>query len=223
MINSLSDHFPVFYIEETKQSKVKLPEIVTRKINSKTIPSFCKMLQSTSWKNVLNEVNPSVAFNNFYEKLNAVRDIAFPEIKIKPKPTKFQHSPFMTLGLQISQKRKEKLFAKKVKCSSENNLEKFKAYNTLYNKIRRAAKKMYYTDQFNKFIKNSKETWKVIREIIGTNKQKDQLPEFFKCNGQVISDYMEIANGFNNFFSQVGPDLASEIGPSDKNYNDYPN
>ena len=32
---------------------------------------------------------------------------------------------------------------------------------------------------------------------------------------------MEIANGFNNFFSQVGPDLASEIGPSDKNYNDY--
>ena len=221
LINSLSDHFPVFYIEETKQSKVKLPEIVTRKINSKIIPSFCKMLQSTSWKNVINEVNPSVAFNNFYEKLNAVRYIAFPEIKIKPKPTKFQHSPFMTLGLQISQKRKEKLFAKKVKCSSENNLEKFKAYNTLYNKIRRAAKKMYYTDQFNKFIKNSKETWKVIREIIGTNKQKDQLPEFFKCNGQVISDYMEIANGFNNFFSQVGPDLASEIGPSDKNYNDY--
>ena len=221
IINSLSDHFPVFYIEETKQPKAKLPETVTRNINCKTIPPFCKLLQSTSWHNVVNESNPKIAFDNFFEKINGVRDISFPEIKMKPKVNRFKHSPFMTKGLLVSHKRKERLFAKKVKNPSDINLNKFKVYNTIYNKVRRSAKIKYYDNQFNKFIKNSKQTWKVIREIIGSKKQKDQLPDFFRSDGRIISDYLEIANGFNNFFSQVGPNLASEIGVSELHYESY--
>ena len=36
-----------------------------------------------------------------------------------------------------------------------------------------------------------------------------------------MSDYLEIANGFNDFFSQVGPNLASEIDNSNLDYNTY--
>ena len=172
-------------------------------------------------ENVVNENNPKNAFDNLYEKINAARDIAFPEIKLKQKSPKFEHSPFMTKGLQISQKNKEKLYSKKVKFPSTTNKEKFKLYNNFYNKTRRAAKKMYYDNQFSKFIKNSKQTWKVIREIIGHKKQTDHLPEFFRSDGQLISDYLEIANGFNNFFSEIGPKLASEIDASDISYKDY--
>ena len=35
---------------------------------------------------------------------------------------------------------------------------KFKIYNTLYNKLRREAKKIYYDDQFKNYSKNSKQT-----------------------------------------------------------------
>ena len=38
LINSLSDHFPVFYIEDNKHKKTLLPDKVTRKINKDTIP-----------------------------------------------------------------------------------------------------------------------------------------------------------------------------------------
>ena len=38
--NSLSDQFPVFYIEEGKHRKVEMPEKYIRKINQKTIPAF---------------------------------------------------------------------------------------------------------------------------------------------------------------------------------------
>ena len=64
-------------------------------------------------------------------------------------------------------------------------------------------------------IVNNHGHWSLIREIIGSKKNKNLLPDFFKENGQIITDYLEIANGFNNFFSQVGPKRASEIGPSD--------
>ena len=57
IINSLSDHFPVVYFEEGKYQKVQLPDRNTRKINTKTIPAFCKILRSTSWGNVTSEEN----------------------------------------------------------------------------------------------------------------------------------------------------------------------
>ena len=101
------------------------------------------------------------------------------------------------------------------------NLEIFKIYNKIYNKLRRAAKKLYYKSQFDKFAKNSKQTWSVIREVIGTSKHKDQIPTFFEKNGQVISDCLEIVNGFNGFFAGIGPKLAAEIGPSDISFESY--
>ena len=172
LINSLSDHFPVFYIEEGRHKKFELPDTLTRKINSKTIPAFCDLLKSASWRNVTNENNPEISFNNFFETLNSIRDISFPEIKVKSRQIKFKHSPWMTNGLKISQKQKEKLFSKKIKFPNELNLQKFKNYNKLYNKLRRAAIKMYYDEQFKKFAKNSKKTWSVIREVLGTKNRK---------------------------------------------------
>ena len=80
---------------------------------------------------------------------------------------------------------------------------------------------LHYDHEFKKYSKNIKETWCVIREVIGTKKQKDQIPEFFKENGQFINDYLEIANGFNTFFSQIGPKLASDIPASDTCFKDF--
>ena len=45
-----------------------------------------------------------------------------------------------------------------------------------------------------------KKTWSVIREIIGKHKSKEQIPAYFQHNGKIISDYLDIADGFNDFF-----------------------
>ena len=51
----LSDHYPVFYIEQTKVQR-SVPEIIkTRKINNETTKSFCDLLESAPWNNVINE------------------------------------------------------------------------------------------------------------------------------------------------------------------------
>ena len=57
--------------------------------------------------------------------------------------------------------------------------------------------------------------------MIGSCKQKDQLPNFFLKNGNIIKDTLEIANGFNTFFAGIGPKLASEIEPSDINFETF--
>ena len=103
IINSFSDHFSVFYIDNVKQPVSQLPDKVTRKIIPNTIPAFCKLLQSTKWTSVIGQQNPKIAFDNFFEKINSARDIVFPEVRIKQRLNKFHHSPWMSKGLIISQ------------------------------------------------------------------------------------------------------------------------
>ena len=99
----------------------------------------------------------------FFEVFNSARDVAFPEVIVKQKHIKTSHSPWMTLGLRVSQKRKEKLFSKNIKKRTDTNKLHFKNYNTIYNKLRRAANQLYYNNQFSKFTRNCKQTWSVIR------------------------------------------------------------
>ena len=114
LISSLSDHFPVFYFEESKQKNENPQEIYKRKVNNTTIETFCNTIKSTSWVNVTNENSPKISFDKFFEKINSSVDLSFPFIKIKSKPKKFKHSPWMSSGLFISHRKKEKLFAKKI-------------------------------------------------------------------------------------------------------------
>ena len=67
-------------------------------------------------------------------------------------------------------------------------------------------------------VKILKKTWAVIRDIIGAKSEKSQIPDYFRTDNNIVTDNLDIANGFNNFFSQIGPNLASEIPESDSTY-----
>ena len=63
---------------------------------------------------------------------------------------------------------------------------------------------------------NVKETWKILNEVINKHKNKPTYPEYFIKNNKRISKKDDIANGFNNFFTNVGSNLAKHI-PLPKN------
>ena len=54
-------------------------------------------------------------------------------------------------------------------------------------------------------VKIPKNTWAVIRDIIGAKSEKSQIPDYFRTDNNVVTDKLDIANGFNNFFSQISP------------------
>jgi len=66
-----------------------------------------------------------------------------------------------------------------------------------------------------------KQTWKTINDIIGRGKTKDAKKKFKTDSGSHITNPQEITNHFNNFFVNIGPDLASNIRNSGKDYFDY--
>ena len=60
-----------------------------------------------------------------------------------------------------------------------------------------------------------KRTWATMKEIIGSKRSSGaSFPKRLVVNNFEIFDQMTIAENFNNFFSEIGPKLASKIPDS---------
>ena len=86
-----------------------------------------------------------------------------------------------------------------------------KAYNKILRHSIEQAKTIYYQQKLTKYTNDIRNTWKVIKEVTNKTTTKTQLPEFFKVDGKILTEKKDIANKFNNFFTNIGPSLASKI------------
>ena len=61
-----------------------------------------------------------------------------------------------------------------------------------------------------------KSTWKELNNVINKGVTETCFPKEFIHNNTVISEKLEIANKFNEFFVNVGPNLAKNIEVCDR-------
>jgi len=113
-------------------------------------------------------------------------------------------------------KKKKKLESKCLRNPTVKNFDDLKTFCRVYRKCVRAAKFMYFNDCFKENQNNIKGTWKYIKEAIGENSEKITIPSEFIHEGRTFSSKSEVANGFNDFFVNIGPKLASKIPKSKK-------
>ena len=110
----------------------------------------------------------------------------------------------MTPGLIKSKKTKNKLLNRKVNIPTVDNINKYKNYKNLYNKICRKAKIMYTNKIYSEHKNDAKKLWLLINSSIGRKtKTGADIPNFFKENNVIFDNYLDIAEGFNNFFLQI--------------------
>ena len=83
-----------------------------------------------------------------------------------------------------------------------------------------AATKNYYEQLLNKHTNNIIATWSVLNDMIKKSSKRDFTAYLVKQDNSVIENIEEIADEFNQFFVNVGPNLAKNINYSmddDKN------
>ena len=67
-----------------------------------------------------------------------------------------------------------------------------------------------------------KKTWSVINEVINKSNSKKNFPEYFQVDGTKISNKASIANGFNKYFTEIGPKLAQLTSqPAGRTYMEF--
>ena len=79
-----------------------------------------------------------------------------------------------------------------------------------------------YANLLNEAKDSAKKTWDIMKEIIGKKKNPTNvLPKELSVNDKLISDRNNIAESLNNFFVNVGTDLASKIPATTKSFEYY--
>jgi hypothetical protein len=97
----------------------------------------------------------------------------------------------------------------KTKCPTL--LQKYKTYKNKLTNILRTTEKAYYTEKIGAFKNDIKNTWKILKSIIKKDNANSSYPNEFIDNNNIKTDKIDIANGFNKFFTSIGPDLAKQI------------
>ena len=89
--------------------------------------------------------------------------------------------------------------------------------------ILRKSEKMYYNQLLHEQRDNIKSTWQTLNALIKKSKQSSTYPESFDDNGKCVSDKNVAVNKFNQYFVNVGVDLANKIPvpKQNKSFHDY--
>ena len=90
------------------------------------------------------------------------------------------------------------------------------------NKLKNILKKKYYERQFEITNGNIKQTWQPINDVLNRKKKETENVTEFKTDNEPVTDRREIVNRFNDYFVNVGPNLAKKIAASaNLSFKDY--
>jgi hypothetical protein len=129
--------------------------------------------------------------------------------KYKDKKTKW-----ITPGILKSLKYRDKLIRKCRKATGgrkevlDTQLHK---YSKILTRCTKNAKKLYYDHIFRINQGDLRKTWENINSVLG-KVQKVDYPDFFlDSGGNKITHLRDIADSLNEYFSNIGENLAAEI------------
>ena len=213
--SGISDHYSTFLLLEQKIKPAnKSPTFQKRTLKEANISSLKEALAQTDWSPITSTQNPVLSYNAFFQTFYKEFNIHCPIVTKKSRSKKdIPLHPWMTKGLLISRKKKEKLLKLKTKLKTTEAKSEFNTYKKIYEKVIAKSKIIFYKNEFNSAISNPKKTWDLLREAtkLGGRKAAAEVPSTFREKNKVTNSKVEVANGFNDFFATVGSNLANEI------------
>lgn len=211
---SITDHLPIILACD---SLVSIRQ--THKIKSHfNVKNAVSDLESTNFSDVLNSNNANDAANSFTEILTGIvhKNSNCTSVPSKKTPIK----PWMTPGLLKCIRHRDRLFVKAKKHTNNHILLiTYKRYRTFCNNLLKRIKSEYERSELQKSSKNPKATWKIIKEIANLNKRKTGSSNLLSSNGTTSAS----VNAVNNYFANVGKNLASQILNSSNYVNECTN
>ena len=223
LCNDISDHLPIVYVTEYKGvTKVeKNVYKMVRKCNETNITMFKNELKKQTWDNVLNETDVNIAYDNFISTVTRLYSTSCPKVRIKLN-SKYKYKPWFTKGLKNACKKKNNLYKLFIKTKSKVHELKYKRYKNKLTSILRHCEKSYYGTILEQNRNDIKATWSVLNSVIKNQSVSRSMPnEFENANGHIIKGKANIAHGFNDFFTNVGPNLAQHIKSEKENVYTY--
>lgn len=207
--NYLSDHD--IQLVDIDMKKNRIPN---KKAANKFIQKINYELLQVNLNNLEEDINDNSNANDIYNSIiNSYANCTYKK-KIKIKNDK----PWFNENLYHLIKQRDYYFQRKKIHPNNKYIKKiYDDYSKLVKQNVRRAKINYFRNTFDNL--NHRNIWRSINFAISNrHEEKSNEVKTLNINNKTISDSKEICEHFNNFFVNIGKDLASKIPISNKNY-----
>ena len=159
-----------------------------------------------------NENNVNSALEQFISLFKSVVDKHAPVKRAFRKKLKLLRKPWITKGILISIKNKQKMYKNNFLNESDAQKLLFKTYSNKSRKVKRLSKKMYFHKEFDENKNNCHKMWKTVNSLVyKKSADTDFPPNNIKINGKICDNQLAMAAHFNNFFCTIGKRLAGKM------------
>ena len=218
----ISDHLPI--CATIPGRRIMKPQPVNiykyKRFYSETnMEKFKNKLIETSWTEVHKSSCTNTKYNCFMNTIDQLHNSCFPLTKIKTN-LKADTKPWISPTLLNCIRKKNNLYKTYLNNKSQLLLEKYKKYKNKLTSILRQAEKDYFSNKLSETKNNLAKTWKIINNITNRAVAKHGIDQI-EIGGLEINNPLSIAEKFNNFFTNVGPELAKKIVPSSQHPTDF--
>ena len=212
--NSLSDHaIQILSLKSNRNKNTK--QILYKKVHKTDYRLLRNRLDTLINRNN-DQINTNELYNSIITAYNSSTYSKSIKIKDNSKPW-FNEKIFNLI------KQRDYYFHRKKKFPNNSYIQKtYNEYNNKVKKTIRETKKIYFDQKLNNM--NSKNIWNCIKFIL-YNKDKSEKHTINKIknkDNKIVLDQEEICEYINNYFANVGVELASKIQTSSNIYPSRP-
>lgn len=206
----ITDHHPIVF---TFNNTTKKTETNIRRTKSYT--DYQKLrtdLKNESWASVLLSENLNLAVTSFLQILQ--QKISQNTKTVKQTNTKNGKNKWITKSLLNEIETKNNLYKEILKNPQDDQLKsRYKVYKNQLSKSITRAKKDFAQKLISKNSNKSEALWKCVNKICNKPLQNTKIEKIELSNSEIVTDKKEIVNHFNNFFCEIGENLARDIAP----------
>ena len=211
LVTDNTDHFPLYYVSSCHMQLMPNDSYICRRnycYNNKL--AFQRALSETDWSEMCMQCdNVQSAFSMFHSRYVDLFDKHFPQRKIKL--TYSNRKPWLTSALKQSIRKKNRLYAKFKRIQCSYNECHYKMYRNQLSSLLKNAEKTYYADLPESNKSNLKKTWNILKHIVNKKKGDKMQEKFKRSDNSITNDKYIISENFNDFFVNVGHNLAKHI------------
>ena len=214
----ISDHSLVFAIRKISIVTKQENTLEIRNMKNFDEGKFIEELLKQHWEYVYFFADDPNAMWEIWK--NVFLEVLDKHAPLQQKKIRSKKVPWITCDIKKLMNTRDKFKRKAILTNRENDWLNFKTARNKVNIELRSAKKDYYSSKIAGQKINPKKAWKSINNLLGRQNKPTVVNEL-NVGEQNLTSPEDIAEGFNEYFSNIGPDLASKIDYSNSNFETY--
>lgn len=215
----ISDHCLIFAIRKIAIQATKKHKIVqSRNFKNFQAESFRADLSSMPWDSIEEFDNPNDMWQAWKNMFLAVVDKHAP---LKTRRIRNKKSPWLNSEIKQQMIARDKLKALAIKTNSPQKWADYKNAKNMLNNAIKKTKSTYFLNHFKELAGQPKEIWKTINEVMSRNGKTEHNIQSVTTKSGTYTNPADIAELFNEHFTEIGPSLAAKLPTSSKRFDEY--